>query len=368
MTKQLIDNNLGGWAASFAAILNRLAVAKVVPWSRYNTGHQRRQAEGIIHDVLFTTFSASAYPSVQNWQASQVIPTVSDMTVVMIGAAEEQPSFVLKIPRSAQGEQSLRQQVNMLNALHTDTRLAAWHHLIPTVLVEGDLDGQYFVLEQAMPGANARHLLHDPSTRVRVIQTASDTIYALHKATAVRISIDLDTLRRWLENPLQVLSTWDRARFGRPRYAAALARIGQEIRSSLHSQTLDVCLMHGDFWLPNLLSTTDGSVLTGILDWDEASMTGLPHLDLVHLILLYRCWSGHRQLGDVVVELLDGAPLAPFEREVIERNIESPALELRTLILLDWLNHIAANLSKSSPELIHRYWEVRNIDRVLRSV
>jgi hypothetical protein len=97
-------------------------------------------------------------------------------------------------------------------------------------------------------------------------------------------------------------------------------------------------------------------------------MTGLPHLDLVHLILLYRCWSGHRQLGDVVVELLDGAPLAPFEREVIERNIESPALELRTLILLDWLNHIAANLSKSSPELIHRYWEVRNIDRVLRSV
>jgi hypothetical protein len=121
--------------------------------------------------------------------------------------------------------------------------------------------------------------------------------------------------------------------------------------------------LHGDPSLDNLLFTADGTVLTGMVDW-EASTIGLPECDLMVLLLARRVSLGG-EIGDAVVDLLTNGWNAD-EQTFLDRSwAVNPQLRPTTAVLLTWLGHVAANLEKTDRYRANRWWVNHNVQRVL---
>jgi thiamine kinase-like enzyme len=145
-------------------------------------------------------------------------------------------------------------------------------------------------------------------------------------------------------------------------------RLADELHLALAGRTLPLGWVHGDFVPTNILVSADGEAVSGIVDWELATPGGPPSIDVVALLLSSRMQRQRRELGRVVRELVRGAPWTEFERGLLDLGCsELPAgqLEPRTLVLLWWLQHAAANLTKSTRYDRHGLWARWNIHVVL---
>jgi aminoglycoside phosphotransferase (APT) family kinase protein len=220
-----------------------------------------------------------------------------------------------------------------------------------------------------LPGVEASHLLADPTACQRLQATAARVIGGLHQRTATPVVADEERLQRWIHDPIAVIRRLKRTNANSAGAEPALDRLAVELQSALAGRTLAVSWVHGDFAPGNILVTPDGATVTGIVDWELAAPDGLPQLDLVQLWLSTRMVVHQRELGDVVQELLDGADWLPHERALLEAAqsaLPGEALRKRELVLLCWLRHITANLTKSTRYAGHWLWRSKNIEAVLR--
>jgi hypothetical protein len=97
----------------------------------------------------------------------------------------------------------------------------------------------------------------------------------------------------------------------------------------------------------------------------------LPQLDLALLLLSTRVLVQRRELGDVIRDLLKSDRWEPHEQTLLDEAYSaspSDSIEMRPLVLLTWLRHVASNLSKSSYYVKHRLWINKNINGVLRYI
>jgi aminoglycoside phosphotransferase (APT) family kinase protein len=129
--------------------------------------------------------------------------------------------------------------------------------------------------------------------------------------------------------------------------------------------------VHGDFGPSNILLTPDGAGVAGIVDWELAASPDLPSVDLVTLLLTTRAQAQQRELGDVVRILLTDARWTDFECRLLHRaqaGLADSTQEVRATVLLCWLRHAAANLTKSVRYAHHRIWIHNNVDVVLATL
>jgi aminoglycoside phosphotransferase (APT) family kinase protein len=275
---------------------------------------------------------------------------------------------MLKLPRSDAAIVSQERQKEVLTRLHNDQRLGAWRDLLPTLLAEGETANTHYLVEQMKPGFDARTLLDNPDAQARVRTAAATAIGVLHRHTASAAVVDAGMLERWIDEPLcrvkDSLATLRHAH----GYHQTLDSMMTDLHSALVGKSVPVSWVHGDFTPGNILLTADAGEVTGILDWDQASPEDLPQLDLVLLFLSMRMLSQRRELGDIVGQMLKGAEWTANELDLLnaaQASLPGETVAMRELVLLAWLRHVAANLSKSTRYVGHRLWTAKNIEAVL---
>lgn len=352
------------------ALLRLLAGPRGV-WWRWRNRRHLAGARALVPAILPRIPPPADAPPPASWAVQRLVPTVNELTVVTLGPPERPPAAVLKLPRSDAAVTNVRRQGMVLATLQADPCLGAWHALLPKRLAEGEIAGQVYAVEQVLPGVDARQVLSDPATRARLLGAAAAAIGLLHRRTTAAVVVDAGILERWVERPLRLVRGVTAARPGAGGGRRAIERLAAELRDALAGRTLAVSWVHGDFAPGNILATPDGATLTGIVDWESARPADLPLLDLLQLLLSTRMSVQGRELGDVVRALLDGSEWSPDEQALLDAArsaLPGDAVEMRALVLLCWLRHVAANLAKSTHYAGHRLWVAKNIETVLLSV
>lgn len=340
---------------------------------------ERRQiieVDRIIHRVLDETSNVLTDGRAMAAYAPKIVRTVNDVTVVQIatktGESAQESIAYFKLAGSPPAAESLRHQKEILSTLRSDVRLKNLHPLLPRVLQDGTVEGTYYLIEEKLPGRNILTSIDRTQNHAQIMQTAAQAIDELHRSTAERVTIDRRFLQRWVDDRLSLVR--DSLTGHSPlngRYSGAIDRATEEIYAALEGKQAVVSWIHGDYSPENILLGSDGKTVTGIVDWDQAAQYELPELDLIQLILAMRMQQKRREMGDVLRSLLGGDLLSPVEQEIIDRSVSSlqrDRLDLRTLLLLTWLRHVTANLTKSTRYAGNWIWRTKNVEAVFDQI
>jgi aminoglycoside phosphotransferase (APT) family kinase protein len=337
-------------------------------WSWIYRRRDANRISSLLPAILATIPQCCTSSMPSSWQVHRVRRTESGMTVASLGVAGHSPAAILRLPWSADGTARLRRHNDVLVMLHRDSRLRRYSTLVPRPLAFGVLGEQSFAVEQALEGRPGTDFLLDRPVRVQLLRAAVRAIGDLHKATSTPTLITDDLLSHWIDRRFDLMMQLIAPQRSADSYATSLSQLASYIRASLRGRQLAVGWIHGDFWLGNLLTTSDGSAVTGIVDWEWAADEELPAHDILHLLLYTRCLVEHRDLGDILCELLNGAPW-PADDAALLQELQGGVFDdaaSRALCLLYWLRHITSNIEQSMAYINHRRWFENNVASVLR--
>jgi aminoglycoside phosphotransferase (APT) family kinase protein/O-antigen/teichoic acid export membrane protein len=355
------------WVLGALVTLRLLPLLRRVQDYRVNR-HRLTALSDLVPDILQTLMPLSDASQSSQWLVYRSFTTVTDMTVVSIGPPNQPPKALLKLAATRPAIKSLRRQIETLEGLRADVRIGEWSSVLPTILAAGEIDGRAYMVEQMLPGRDARLTLANPDDRARMLVAASSSIGELHRRTATCVVVDAGMIEQWINEPLEVIRRSYAALPEAAKVNQATVGLAKELYEALTGRSLCISWVHGDFTPGNILTTLDGSVLTGIVDWDQAAPAGLPLLDLLLLLLSVRMVVERRELGDVVRSLLMGAGWTPHEQALIDISqaaLPGDKITWRSLVLLCWLRHVLANLTKST-RTGGSLWARRNIQVVLQ--
>lgn len=273
-----------------------------------------------------------------------VLPTVGDVSVALVECAGR--SGVLKVSRSARGDEALEHAVQAARTLRADVRLSAWCAVVPRTLASVHLhDGRAAVVEEEISGLGGGDAILQPGGEAAVVAAVERTITVLHETTGHLTVVDDALLERWVDAPIAVL-----AGASASGDQAALLRLRDELRRSLKGSRAHVAWTHGDLSPGNLVLDPVDLTLRGLLDWERAMPDGLPEVDLRHLTLTVRMSCRHRELGELVCDELTSG--------------RRPGTD-QVLTVLAWLHHVSGVYEKTSRYPAHSMWWARNVAPVL---
>ena len=353
----------GRWVAAYQ-FLRR-------PWWRVQ---ERRLLARVNQDMLPVVApllrDLSAEPSPWPWRAASAIPTVTDASVIALSLPGQAPSALLKLARTPAAAESLLAQWENLAALRQAAGAEDWPFQLPRVWLAGSLDRQAYSIEAMLPGEPASAWLAQPGARQRALEAAASAIAGLHLRTIQTLPVDQALLDEWVDQRLAAIQGAAPYRFQRKPLQPPIDRLRQDLSAALRSQRVAVAWIHGDFSPGNTLLAPGGAAVLSLIDWDCAALD-LPQLDLIHFLISTRMIVQNREMGEVMIDLLDGEGWSPEEKALLlseQRALPGNRLDGRTLLLLAWLRHVAANLTKSSRYQRHWLWFDRNVARVLRQL
>jgi hypothetical protein len=335
-------------------------------WRPHGTGHALAAARPLVPLVLD---SLPPDPTARGWVVQRELWTETGTALFMVGPAAQPPEIVVKLSRLR--EALARSETTLVSRLLADPALGDWCRLLPAPVAQGHVSGRPFIVERALPGVAGTDLVSDQD-RDRLLLAAADSIARLHRATTVSRTVDDVLLGRWVDNPVNVVRAMTARRPRALRYDAALDRLSVRLRAGLATREVATCVVHGDYWSGNLLATTDGSAITGIVDWDQGSSAEVPWQDILHLLLYERRVSQRQEFGDVVRAALEEPRWTPAEEAVLRTGswATTHQVGMDTYILLCWLRHVAANIVQQLGHQEHGMiiWELRNVRNVLAVV
>ena len=327
---------------------------------------RRRLSEAIdlLPAVLRQVANQSGRPEAEHWVLHAAHISGTQVIVLMVGPPGEAAAAVVKIPATAAGVGSQRREADALATLAKEASLGDLAELIPARIAEGEVAGRAFTAERAVPGVEGRVLLGYPSLKDSVVNAAAALITVFHLRTATATQVDAKILEAWVDRRLEGLAT-------ATRNQAAVGRLKTLLHRGWEGRTATVSWVHGDFWPANVIFDPDSLEVTGVIDWEWAAPGELPAHDLVYLLIQMRMLAEDRELGPVVQALLQGAPLEPPERAILEAGgvlaAGETALEPETILLV-WLRHVAYNLIQSPDDARNWVWTSRNVDAILRLI
>lgn len=302
-----------------------------------------------------------------DWRTDAVAFTSTSVAVATVTHPGSTRSFVVKVPWTAGGAEGLRRQAAVLATLRVDSRLPCLHPVLPRCVGQGEVEGRYYSVEEALPGVPASVIMLRRSNRGALLGAAAQLIGDLHAHTRQQILLDGTAVEAWVDAPLRRLEAFAATRPQRDRLLEVLWRLREELADTLLGRTVLTSWIHGDFWPGNLLATRPGALVTGVVDWDRAAACQLPLHDLLHLHVLARRMARGDELGDVVVRAL---------HQGIEEALGVPAGEVaawlngmpqRPALLLYWLRHILLFIDSEGDHDNPR-WLRGNVERVLLNV
>jgi O-antigen/teichoic acid export membrane protein/aminoglycoside phosphotransferase len=320
--------------------------------------------EGAQPAVLASAFASHDMPAVNGCLVVTSLRTFSDLTVARIGPAAGQPTAVIKVAKSSAAVVGLQANVQAISQLRADHRLGTWVRLLPDVLASELSSDRGYVLESCVDGVDGRSLSWgNPETAERTMTAAAATISDLHSRTARAAVLDDDLLQAWVDAPVADIAALYPPTDWRARSASRLAA---HLRDQLIGQTVTLGWIHGDYTPGNLMMSSDGDAVLGIVDWGGARADGLGYLDTGLLLLSTRMLRQRQQIGKVLIDLMRGQQLTSAEQTAMEAGVVPSGDP--TGLLLCWLHHVATNLNKAAYYARHLQWRTLNVDAVLREV
>jgi aminoglycoside phosphotransferase (APT) family kinase protein len=302
------------------------------------------------------------------WTTTSVAANDHDVAVAILEAPQA-PLVVLRVACTATGAGALTRHRRALETLAGLDALEDWRVLVPAVLATGDHHGHPWLIEERLAGRDGRVLVDDRQLPA-LLDVASDAIATLHRGTATETRVDDAAFARWVVTPLEAIASLLPSRRGDLIDKSNLARLGDELHFELAGRTISTSFTHGDYWLGNLLvDRAGGPRVTGILDWDRAAQQDPSAVDTMHLVLSTRCLRRRQPIGAAVVDLLDHDAWEPWERRLLARTTGDSGIgSSRTLLLVTWLHHIYANLTKADQYKRARLWAALNVERVVMAL
>ena len=320
--------------------------------ARARTTFVRRNQPGVPDSTVRAALASG------DWQRERALPSVSDTTVIMVGAPQGETG-ALKVTTTASGLAGLRREHDVLSRLRSDERLGSWRALLPVPLDAGEVDGGAFLLTTRLPGRDGRHL--PPAAVSRLTSVAIDAIAPLHRSDQTFQEVDTVLLTQWVDEPAERIRNAVRCN-------GTIDRLVGTLHAQLAGCRVTLGRTHGDFYPGNLLFSTGGRV-TGIVDWSEAREQDLVVLDPAFWLLTVPTAGQPRAFGARVATRLDRDPCwTSAESRLLDTVTGGDVIAGRTLLLLAWLRHVASNLAKSDRYATSLLWSRRNIIPVLRVV
>lgn len=300
--------------------------------------------------------------------STKIIRTVGDVTVITLAQESQPPTALLKIANSDYAECSLRNHKSVLSALCSDQRLKDWAVYLPQLLLDGEVNGRYYQVEEMLPGIEARLVVQQPEACKQMMESAVSSIIDLHQRTASVTQVNEDLFDQCVGSHLALVRAQYARKASNPAIDQKIDRLANELSHSLLGKTMQVSWVHGDYSPGNILVNSEDQQIEGIIDWDQACARDLPMLDILHLLLSIRILVYKQELGEVIRAFLHGEKLSPHEKALFDRSqaaLSGEPLDFKSLVLLSWLRHIGSNLTKSTRYADNWLWFSKNIDRVL---
>jgi aminoglycoside phosphotransferase (APT) family kinase protein len=295
--------------------------------------------------------------------------TSTGVVVLAVAAPGEQVRAVVKVATTRASIAGVEREEHALAALHNDDRLGDWRRLVPVVRASGMLDGCRYRVDTALRGHPPLDRVGDHGGRLRMVESASEAIHTLHRASAVVVNGDDDLAGRWIDEPIADLL----AHGGSGGLEAKLRALRDELHAALAGGRFLAGWIHGDYWLGNVLFDDGTAAPQGIVDWDAAAPRDLPVIDLLHLLLYTRRLASGRELGEIVSEHLRGARWPPDDRRLLDAYgvwCHEGSLSSRDLLLLYWLRHVAHHTRQQGQRrsLAYQRWRHTNVRSVLEAL
>ncbi len=265
---------------------------------------------------------------------------------------------VTKSGATAAGREALLAEHDALTYLSADRRLRRFRHLLPRIESfdpAGELRMTRLLGREGRQFASNQHM---------AAQLAAETLAEMHAAIATEQMIDSQWLAEWIDQPLELISAAD---ISTPSLRETLVDAFAGSRQMLG-------LGHGDLCLDNVLYETDRSRIrplkvTGIVDWGQARLDSPAFVDPLHLVLTQRMRGAGRELGPVLVDLLNRPELSAEEEALVGVVWQSGPEDLRrAMLLLVWLQHVSNNVQKSELYRPGTFWHAANVKLVVGAV
>jgi len=348
-------------------LLRLLAVPRTLRW-RWHRRRFKADNTSLVPDILSRISPPADLPHPTTWRLQDPVRTVNDVTVITLGPPGHPPAALVKLPQSSLAAMSLRRHRGVLIRLGADPRLVKWRALLPALLAADETGRRPYLVEGMRSGIEAHRMISDADTRMRMQTAAAAAIGDLHRRTAASAVVDAATLESWVDRPISIIRDMLASGKSAIDYHKPLNRLKEELHGSLIARSFTVSWIHGDFTPGNILMTPDAASVSGILDWDQAAPQSLSQLDLALLFLSTRMLKQRCEMGDVVREILNAGEWNPREAGLLNTANESlpgDTMGVRELVLLSWLRHAEANLTKATRYFSHRLWRAKNIEGVL---
>jgi len=315
--------------------------------SQLRRGRNRRQARKLVPSAL----DALSLPI--NRRGYRLLTSDSDSLVASI--ASETDQAVLKIATTAAASHGLNRHAEMVSTLRRSLGHSRMLSLVPYVLQSATVQGYRVLLENRLPGMVYRSRTPESSELGAAAMAISD----LHRMTSSNTVVEGVLLRDWVDIPMSQLRrvpSLDDKGF-------ALERLKDELYGALINQQVTTSYVHGDYWLGNvLLERTNGTVKgTGIVDWENARLVGIPDCDLIHLWLT----SQPGELGMTVRRALLSPDAVQDAIATLGTGWTNPQLPTVHLVLLTWLWHVAAELRRATRNRVGPLWVARTVKPIL---
>ena len=349
-------------------VVGEVSLAQVRPalgrlLRRWETGPDRRLSVRLLLDAVH---GLPPDAGLRNCRVSRILPTGSDVTVVLLEETDGSGRFIARIASGGNDGSAIQRNSEALSQLAADDRIPHLQGWLPVQVWLGSVSGRVFAVEQALPGQRAQLWGARHQFQTELARLAISSIQQLHEATGQTRVLGEDLVKGLLDEPLRALGQAHPQLLDARRGAVLRARSQVEL---LVGQALQVSWTHGDFWLGNLLTHADDQEISGIVDWDAARPDGLAALDPYHFVLATRAARERRELGLVVSDLLRGQHWTDEEASLLAgTNERLSAADQRALLLLTWLNHVSAAAGKRVKYGVATRWASRNIDSVLQNL
>ncbi len=245
----------------------------------------------------------------------------------------------------------IQEQARVLDFLAGSLSAPAVVERTPTLLATGEAGLARWSLEERLPGKTAPEDLDGPLLRECV-----DFLVDLH---GLGDPGAVGSLTAGVEAAAPALSG---------RAAVLLHRLARRIDEQVAG--IPGGFFHGDFWAGNIL-VREGRV-SGIVDWEGASSSGLPLLDLLHLRLLTSTQASIYRWGRAIVDYL--LPLARAGGDAVTNGylrrlaIEPRARRLEALVAAYWLDRVSYQLSTYRDRAADADWIRLNVEDVLSAL
>ena len=297
--------------------------------------------------------------------------TGSSMNVAIIPKDQRGRALLLKFTDSAVASSELAASTEVQEQLTADPRLESWSTQVPHVLASGMVDTTTFAIEECLSSRDGRAVAGDRVATDALMSDALAVIGDFHRLTATRRQVDARVLAAIVERPIDIMRAKTSAGLFRCR-ARALERLASWLRLSLLGLDLEVGWTHGDFHLGNVLIDDLERRVVGIVDWGRAEPDGLTVLDGFTLIAVERAKITGQEFGSYILELLEDVDRPLTDRVhgdalgELQQLLDSDTnIDVRCVLLLTWLKHVANNLKNEDRTRAHALWRLRNVDLVL---